>query len=203
MPGLPAETGAEGTPRAAPASDLRLAWLARRTCTSLAVREEAFARLMASDHRRGGFRRAAQRMRHACAPNARPRPRAQGARGKVPGQHGHRALVCHRGGKGAGRGAGGAPAATPDAAGPVLDVGADLAYAPQAVKPPSKLKKKAVYFAKLGRAALTADTMFALVRPGRARRRSRPRAEPAHTGRARRRWRGATWARRRWRRYAH
>jgi predicted DNA-binding helix-hairpin-helix protein len=73
MPGLPVETGAEGTPGAAPASDLRLAWLARRTCTSLAVREEAFARLMASEHRRGGFRRAAQRMRHACAPDARPR----------------------------------------------------------------------------------------------------------------------------------
>jgi hypothetical protein len=69
MPGLP-ETGAEGTPRAAPASDLRLAWLARRTCTSLAVKEEAFTRLMASEHRRGRFQRAAQRMRM----HARPTP---------------------------------------------------------------------------------------------------------------------------------
>ena len=33
----------------------------------------------------------------------------------------------------------------------------------QAIKPPSKLKKKAVYFAKLAKAALTAATIDTLV----------------------------------------
>ena len=35
----------------------------------------------------------------------------------------------------------------------------------QALKPPSKLKRKAVYFAKLAKAAVTAESLASLVRP--------------------------------------